>query len=58
IIKHLDLMRPIYRSTAAYGHFGRDDLELPWENTDLAPTLRAEAGLRVLPGRKSASSAS
>jgi S-adenosylmethionine synthetase len=33
IISRLDLLRPIYESTAAYGHFGRDDLELPWEKT-------------------------
>jgi len=39
----LDLRRPIYRPTAAFGHFGRDDLDLPWERTDLAETLRAEA---------------
>jgi S-adenosylmethionine synthetase len=45
IIRYLDLRRPIYRQTAAYGHFGRDDLELPWERTDKAKTLRAEAGL-------------
>ena len=35
IIKDLDLRRPIYRQTAAYGHFGRNDLSLPWENTDI-----------------------
>ncbi len=45
IIRHLDLRRPIYRQTAVYGHFGRDDLDLPWERTDKAQTLRAEAGL-------------
>jgi S-adenosylmethionine synthetase len=45
IIRHLDLRRPIYRQTAAYGHFGRDDLDLPWERTDKAQILRAEAGL-------------
>lgn len=45
IIKMLDLRRPIYRQTAAYGHFGRDDLDLPWERTDKAPVLRQEAGL-------------
>lgn len=43
IIKMLDLRRPIYRQTAAYGHFGRDDLDLPWEKTDMAQTLK---GLR------------
>jgi S-adenosylmethionine synthetase len=45
IIKMLDLRRPIYRQTAAYGHFGRNDLNLPWEKTDLAAVLRQEAGL-------------
>jgi S-adenosylmethionine synthetase len=45
IIKELDLRRPIYKQTAAYGHFGRTDIELPWENTDKAEILRREAGL-------------
>ena len=45
IIAMLDLQRPIYRQTAAYGHFGRNDLDLPWEKTDKADTLRKEAGL-------------
>ncbi|MDR1000392.1 MAG: methionine adenosyltransferase [Clostridiales bacterium] len=40
IIRHLDLLRPIYRQTAAYGHFGRDDLNLPWEQLDMASTLK------------------
>ena len=40
IIKMLDLRRPIYRQTAAYGHFGRNDLDLPWEKTDKAETLK------------------
>ena len=43
IIKTLDLSRPIYRQTAAYGHFGRTDLDLPWERTDKADELRKEA---------------
>ncbi|MFC4737633.1 methionine adenosyltransferase [Bacillus daqingensis] len=43
IIKMLDLRRPIYKQTAAYGHFGRTDIELPWEKTDKAETLEAEA---------------
>ncbi len=43
IIKYLDLRRPIYRQTASYGHFGRDDLDLPWEKTDKAEILRKEA---------------
>ncbi len=45
IIRMLDLRRPIYRQTAAYGHFGRDDLDLPWEKTDRAAELRRMAGL-------------
>jgi S-adenosylmethionine synthetase len=45
IIKNLNLRRPIYRNTAAYGHFGRTDIELPWEQTDKASALRKEAGL-------------
>ncbi len=45
IIRDLDLRRPIYRQTAAYGHFGRTDIVLPWEATDKADALRAEAGL-------------
>ncbi|MDY6916768.1 MAG: methionine adenosyltransferase [Chloroflexota bacterium] len=46
IIQSMQLRRPIYRQTAAYGHFGRPDLDLPWEKTDKAATLRAEAGLK------------
>ena len=45
IIKELDLRRPIYAQTAAYGHFGRTDVDLPWEHTDKAATLRIQAGL-------------
>lgn len=45
IMRMLDLRRPIYRQTAAYGHFGREDLDLPWEKIDKANTLRKEAGL-------------
>ena len=45
IIKMLDLRRPIYRQTAAYGHFGRTDVDLPWEKTDKAALLKKEAGL-------------
>jgi S-adenosylmethionine synthetase len=45
IIRDLDLRRPIYKQTAAYGHFGRTDIELPWEKTDKADILREEAGL-------------
>ncbi|XYR61432.1 methionine adenosyltransferase [Bacillus amyloliquefaciens] len=43
IIKMLDLRRPIYKQTAAYGHFGRHDVDLPWERTDKADALRKEA---------------
>ncbi|CAN7158914.1 MULTISPECIES: methionine adenosyltransferase [unclassified Paenibacillus] len=43
IIKELDLRRPIYRQTAAYGHFGRNDLDVPWERTDKAESLRTQA---------------
>lgn len=45
IIHDLDLRRPIYRQTAAYGHFGRDDVQFPWENTEKAASLKAAAGL-------------
>jgi len=45
IIKKLNLRRPIYAQTAAYGHFGRTDVDLPWEHTDKAETLRTQAGL-------------
>ena len=43
IIKYFDLRRPIYRQTAAYGHFGRLDIDLPWEKTDMAEMLKKEA---------------
>ena len=45
IIEMLDLLKPHYRKTAAYGHFGRTDVDLPWEHTDKADILRKEAGL-------------
>ena len=45
IIRDLDLRRPIYRPTSAYGHFGRDDIDAPWERTDKAAALREAAGL-------------
>jgi S-adenosylmethionine synthetase len=44
IIRDLDLRRPIYQATAAYGHFGRDDIDAPWESTDRADVLRDAAG--------------
>ncbi|MGA7192472.1 MAG: methionine adenosyltransferase [Anaerolineales bacterium] len=45
IIRDMNLRRPIYQKTAAYGHFGRDDIEFPWEKTDKADSLRKAAGL-------------
>lgn len=45
IIRDLDLRKPIYRQTAAYGHFGRDDIQLPWENTNKAAALKKAAGI-------------
>jgi S-adenosylmethionine synthetase len=45
IIRDLNLRRPIYKATAAYGHFGRDDIDAPWEYTDKAEILRHQAGL-------------
>ena len=45
LIEMLDLLRPIYKPTAAYGHFGREDLDLSWERTDKADALKADAGL-------------
>jgi len=48
IIEQLDLRRPIYKQTAVYGHFGRSDLDLPWERTDKAAQLAEEAGVQRL----------
>jgi len=45
IIKHLDLRRPIYRKTAAFGHFGRSEPEFTWERTDKVKDLRNDAGV-------------
>jgi S-adenosylmethionine synthetase len=45
IVQMLDLLRPIYQKTAAYGHFGREEPEFSWERTDKAAALRAAAGL-------------
>jgi S-adenosylmethionine synthetase len=45
IIQHLDLLRPIYKKTAAYGHFGRERAEFTWEKTDKADELKADAGI-------------
>jgi S-adenosylmethionine synthetase len=47
IVAHLDLRRPIYRKTAAYGHFGRSDHDFTWERTDKAAALRGAAGLKA-----------
>jgi len=46
IIEHLDLLKPIYRRTAAYGHFGREDMGFRWEQTDKASALRTAAGIK------------
>jgi S-adenosylmethionine synthetase len=46
IIESLNLRRPIYRKTAAYGHFGRNDKDFTWEATDKAAKLASDAGLR------------
>jgi S-adenosylmethionine synthetase len=43
----LDLLRPIYAKTAAYGHFGREEPEFTWERSDKVEALRAEAGVRL-----------
>ena len=48
IIRDLDLRRPIYRKTAAYGHFGRSEHDFTWERTDKADALREAAGLAAL----------
>ncbi|MEV0082749.1 methionine adenosyltransferase [Saccharopolyspora sp. NPDC050642] len=45
IVRDLDLLRPIYAQTAAYGHFGRSDVDLPWERTDRAEALKSAAGI-------------
>jgi S-adenosylmethionine synthetase len=45
IIEYLDLLRPIYRKTSAYGHFGRKDPDFSWENTNMADTIREKAGI-------------
>jgi S-adenosylmethionine synthetase len=50
IISALQLRRPIYRQVAAFGHFGRSDLDLPWERTEVAAELAAEAGVEPLLG--------
>jgi len=49
IIANMDLLRPIYRQTAAYGHFGRDDLGVPWEATNRVDALRADAAVAARP---------
>ena len=46
IVQMLDLLRPIYEKTAAYGHFGRDEPEFTWEKTDRAAALRDAAGIK------------
>jgi len=54
IIKHLKLQRPIYQKTAAYGHFGRDDPDFTWENTDLADAIKQDAGSLADPAKTGA----
>ena len=51
IIANMDLLRPIYKQTAAYGHFGRDDLGVPWERTDKVEALRADAPVAARTGK-------
>jgi S-adenosylmethionine synthetase len=48
ILRDLDLRRPIYSKTAAYGHFGRDEHDFTWERTDKADALRTAAGLAAV----------
>ena len=57
IIESLNLRRPIYRKTAAYGHFGRNDPDFTWERTDKAAALREQAGLAEVSAQKSATAA-
>ena len=57
IIESLNLRRPIYRKTAAYGHFGRPDPDFTWETTDKAAALREQAGLTEAKAQKSAQAA-
>jgi S-adenosylmethionine synthetase len=45
IIEYLDLLRPIYRKTSAYGHFGRDEPEFTWEKTNMVDVLKEKAGI-------------
>ena len=54
LIKHLNLRRPIFRKTAAYGHFGRDDPDFTWEKTDMVEILQKEAGKMGHPIKKGA----
>jgi S-adenosylmethionine synthetase len=51
IIANMDLLRPIYKPTAAYGHFGRDDLGVPWERTDKVEALSADASVAARSGK-------
>ena len=55
IINNLDLRRPIYKLSASYGHFGRDDVGFPWERTDKADVIRTEAGIHLIRGSEEAS---
>jgi S-adenosylmethionine synthetase len=58
IIRDLDLRRPIYKKTACYGHFGRQDKDFTWEKTDKAKLLQKEAGLHVVSSNKNSVTAS
>jgi S-adenosylmethionine synthetase len=51
IIQHLDLRRPIYKQTAAFGHFGREDLDLPWERLDKVDAIKADIGIEEAAAR-------
>ena len=51
IIEYLDLLRPIYRKTSCYGHFGRNDPDFTWEKTNMAEVLAKKAGVKK-PGKK------
>ena len=56
IIENMGLRRPIYKQTASYGHFGREDLDVPWERTDKAADLRREAFITSVTDEKTATS--
>jgi S-adenosylmethionine synthetase len=51
IIQQLDLRRPIYKQTAAFGHFGREDIDLPWERLDKVEAIKADIGMEEAAAR-------